>query len=154
GDGKTPGPLPLGLGGIKELRAVAQRAAKALKVVADPLACTQDKVELGAYEEPGCDGYPLALSLRIADVLKKLPRLRHGEGQGPRCGPLRSLDAFLASADKGAYDPDAFTRSVEDLRAAGRIYDAAILLTRQRRDNHCSPAILSASRSLGRSALL
>src|SRR6185312_12772636 len=42
GDGKdsAAGPPLLGLSGIKELRAVAQRAAKSLKVVADPLACT------------------------------------------------------------------------------------------------------------------
>jgi hypothetical protein len=146
-------PLPLGLAGMKELKAVADRAGKSLKVVAAPLACTTAKVELGGYEEPGCDGYPIALSLRVAGLLKKLPRLKHGS-DGPRCGSMRSLDGFLASVDRGAYDPDAFTKAAEDLRADGHLYDAAALLTRQRRDSHCSGGIVAAARSLGRTAAL
>jgi hypothetical protein len=143
-----------GLGGIAGIQAVIDRAEKSLQILAEPLACTVKKIELGAYEEPACDAYPLALSLRIADVLKKLPRLKRGALSGARCGALRALDGFLASASTGAYDPDAFTRAVLELRAEGRTYDAAILLTRQRRDNHCSPAILAAARSLGSSSIL
>jgi hypothetical protein len=142
-------PVPFGLTGIADLEPVLTRTRKSLRVVAEPLACTRAKVDLGAYEEPACDAYPLALSLRIADVLKKLPHLRRGES-GARCAPLRSLDAFLGGAEKGDYDPDAFTRAVEDLRAGGRLYDAATLLTRQRREGHCGPLILAASRALGR----
>jgi hypothetical protein len=147
-------PLPLGLGSPKELAPAIERARKALRIVAEPLACTKAKVDLGGLEEPSCEAYPLALSLRIADVLKKLPRLRRGADGGATCAPLRSLDAFLASAEKGAYDPDAFTRAFEDLRASGRAYESAALLGRHRRDNHCSPAILGAARTLGRSATL
>jgi hypothetical protein len=142
-------PVPFGLTGIAGLDPVLARARKSLRVVAEPLACTRAKVDVGAYEEPACDAYPLALSLRIADVLKKLPRLRRGDSAA-RCAPLRSLDAFLGGASLGAYDPDAFTRAVEDLRAGGRLYDAATLLTRQRREGHCGPSILAASRALGR----
>lgn len=146
-------PVPFGLTGVAELDPVLARTRKSLRFVADPLACTRAKIDVGAYEEPACDAYPLALSLRIADVLKKLPRLRRGD-TGARCAPLRSLDAFLGGADRGAYDPDAFTRAVEDLRAGGRLYDAATLLTRQRHDGHCGPLILTASRALGRSLTL
>ena len=147
-------PLPIGLGAVSELKPTVERAKKALRVVADPLPCTTAKVDAGSFEEVSCEAYPYALSLRIADLLKKLPRLRRGADAGPHCAPLRSLDAFLVSADKGAYDPDAFTRAMEDLRADGRPYEAATLLTRQRRDNHCSPAILGAARALGRAPTL
>jgi hypothetical protein len=150
----APDPPVLGLSGIPGIQAVIDRAERSLSILAEPLACTVKKIERGGYEEPGCDAYPLALSLRIADALKKLPRLKRGALSGARCSALRPLDGFLASADMGAYDPDAFTRAVEELRADGRLYDAAILLTRQRRDNHCSPAILSAARSLARSPIL
>lgn len=146
-------PVPFGLTGSADLEPVIARTRTSLRAVADPLACTRARVDLGAYEEPACDAYPLALSLRIADVLKKLPRLRRGE-TGARCAPLRSLDAFLGGAERGAYDPDAFTRAVEDLRAGGRLYDAATLLTRQRREGHCGPLILAAARALGRSTAL
>jgi len=146
-------PVPFGLAGIPALEPTLARARKSLRAVAEPLACTHAKVELGAYEEPACDAYPLALSLRIADVVKKLPRLLRGESEA-RCASLRSLDTFLGAAEKGAYDPDAFTRAVDDLRGGGRLYDAATLLTRQRREGHCGPGILAASRALGRAPTL
>ena len=146
-------PVPFGLVGIPALEPVLARARRSLRAVAEPLACTRAKVELGAYEEPACATYPLALSLRIADVVKKLPRLHRGES-GARCASLRSLDTFLGAAEKGAYDPDALTRAVDDLRADGRLYDAATLLTRQRREGHCGPRILAASRALGRAPTL
>ena len=146
--------LPLGLGGIPELEPVVRRARRSLKVLAAPLPCTDAKVELGGFEEVSCADYPLALSLRIADVLKKLPRLRRGGASGAHCTALRSLDAFLAGADRGAYDPDAFTRAVEELRADGKVYDAAILLSRHRRPDHCNPTLIEAARALGRSPLL
>ncbi|MCC6559423.1 MAG: hypothetical protein IT372_41415, partial [Polyangiaceae bacterium] len=146
-------PLPAGVAAVPEIRPAVQRAARALAAVAAPLPCTEARVELGAYEEPACDTYPLALSLRVADVLKKLPRLRRGGGAGS-CGPMRSLDAFLAAADRGTYDPDAFTAAVEALRAGDRLYDAAVLLTRQRREGHCSPTLVAAARALGRAPAL
>jgi hypothetical protein len=146
--------LPLGLARVAELRPVIERARRSIKVLADPLPCTVAKVELGGYEEVACDAYPAALGLRVADALKKLPRLRRGSEAGPRCGALRSLDAFLAGADKGIYDPDAFTRAVEDLAADGKLYDAAVLLSRQRHPDHCSAAIVARARALGRSPRL
>jgi hypothetical protein len=146
--------LPLGLASVKDLGPAIERTKRSLKILAEPLPCTDAKVETGGFEEPACDQYPLALSLRIADVVKKLPRLRRGSEAGPRCGALKSLDTFLASADKGRYEPDAFTHAVEDLRASGRAYDAAVLLARQKHPNHCSPQIVGAARSLGRSAQL
>ena len=145
-------PLPVGLAAVPDVKPLVARAARSVAVVAAPLPCTDAQVELGGYEEPACDAYPLALSLRITDVLKKLPRLRRG-GAG-QCATLQRVDAFLGAADRGTYDPDAFTGAVEALRADGRPYDAAVLLTRQRRDGHCNPALVAASRALGRSAAL
>jgi hypothetical protein len=146
---------PFGLAGVKEIPPVLERAARSLKVVAAPLPCTAASAPLGAFEEPACDAYPLALSLRIADVVKKLPRLRRGAQAGAsagaasrRCAVMRALDTFLAAADKGTYDPDAFMAAVEELRADGLLYDAAALLTRHKREGHCSPAIVAAARAL------
>ena len=146
-------PLPAGLAAVKDLRPLLGRAARSVAAVVAPLACTDAEVELGGYEEPACDAYPLALSLRIADALKKLPHLRRAGAAG-QCATLQRLDAFLTSAERGTYDPDAFTGAVEALRADGLTYDAAVLLTRQRRDGHCSPTLVAAARSLGRSPSL
>ncbi|APR78143.1 Exonuclease SbcC [Minicystis rosea] len=144
---------PLGLGGIAEMPKVIARAQRSLAVLAEPLPCTDAKVELGAFDEVSCDAYPLALSLRAADALKKLPRLHRSPETTARCGSLKSLDAFLAGVARGTYDPDAFTRAVEALRAAGKTDDAAVLLSRQRRPDHCSATLVSAARALGRSPL-
>lgn len=139
---------PFGLAAVKEAAPARERAAKSLKVLAAPLACTEVKVELGAFEETTCEAYPLALSLRIGDALKKLPRLRPGGGSSRRCVSARALDAFLSAAEKGTYDPDAFTSAVEERKADGDVYSAAVLLARQRRDAHCSPVIVKAARAL------
>jgi hypothetical protein len=144
----------LGISEIKDLEPVVARARRSLKVLAEPMPCTDARVEVGGFEEVSCADYPLALSLRIADALKKLPRLHRGPETSARCASLRSLDAFLGSAGKGTYDPDAFSRAVEELRADGKIYDAATLLARHKHPNHCSPAIVASARALGRSLLL
>ncbi|XXX81744.1 hypothetical protein WMF30_23580 [Sorangium sp. So ce134] len=146
-------PLPAGLAAVPDIRPLAARTARSLAAVAGPLACTEAKVELGGYEEPACDAYPLALSLRIADVLGKLPHLRRA-GSAAACPVLRSLDGFLTAAERGTYDPDAFTAAVEALRRSGRLYDAAVLLSRQRREGHCGPVVLAAARALGRAPSL
>jgi hypothetical protein len=145
--------LPAGLAPLPEVKPVAARAARSLAAVAAPLPCTEARVDLGAFEEPTCDAYPLALSLRIADALKRLPHLRRG-GSAPQCAPMQRLDAFLGAAERGTYDPDAFTRAVEALRTDGRIYEAAVLLTRQRQEGHCGPALVGAARALGRAPAL
>ncbi len=152
--GRLLEPLPVGLAGLPGATATARRAQRALRVLADPLACTEAKVDRSAFEKPACESYPLALSLRVADAVSKLPRLAQGTGAEPGCGPIRALDAFLGGADKGSYDPDAFTHAVEALHGDGRAYEAAVLLTRQRREGHCSPTLSNVARSLGRSPLL
>ncbi|WP_437291286.1 hypothetical protein [Sorangium sp. So ce406] len=146
-------PLPAGLAAIEGLGPLVARTARSLAAVAGPLACTEARVELGGYEEPGCDAYPLALSLRIADVLGKLPHLRRA-GSAAACPVLRSLDGFLTAAERGTYDPDAFTAAVEALRRSGRLYDAGVMLARQRREGHCGPLVLEAARALGRAPSL
>ncbi|AKT40040.1 uncharacterized protein CMC5_041930 [Chondromyces crocatus] len=140
---------PLGLASHAGFAPLLARTRRSLAALAEPLPCTSAKVELGHHEEPTCEGYPLALSLRAADALTKLPRLRRGNASAA-CGTLRHLDAFLTSAERGTYDPDAFTRAVEALRTDGLLYDAAVLLTRQRQESHCSPTLTSAARALGR----
>ncbi|WP_437282365.1 hypothetical protein WME90_17865 [Sorangium sp. So ce375] len=149
-------PLPAGLAAVPGLDPLVARTARSLAAVAGPLACTQARVELGGYEQPACDAYPLALSLRIADVLGKLPHLqqRARAGSAAACPALRSLDGFLTAAERGTYDPDAFTAAVEALRQSGRLYDAGVMLARQRREGHCSPALLAAARALGRTPSL
>ncbi|WP_437931697.1 hypothetical protein WMF37_21375 [Sorangium sp. So ce291] len=142
-------PLPAGLAAVAGVGPLVARTARSLAAVAAPLACTEAKVELGGYEEPACDAYPLALSLRIADVLGKLPHLRRAGGAAA-CPVLRSLDGFLTAAERGTYDPDAFTAAVEALRRSGRLYDAGVMLARQRREGHCGPLVLAAARALGR----
>ncbi|WP_437941899.1 hypothetical protein [Sorangium sp. So ce341] len=146
-------PLPTGLAAAPGIGPLVARTARSLAAVAAPLACTEAKVELGGYEEPACDAYPLALSLRIADVLGRLPHLRRA-GSAAACPALRSLDGFLTAAERGTYDPDAFTAAVEALRRSGRLYDAGVLLTRQRREGHCGPLVLAAARALGREPAL
>jgi hypothetical protein len=145
---------PLGLAGIDAWTRVAERARRSLAVVVEPLPCTRAKVELGAYEEVGCDAYPTALSLRIAGGLKKLPRLHRSAETSARCGAWKSLDTFLAGADRGNYDPDAFVHAVEDLRGEGKVHDAAVLLARHKHPDHCNPTLVAAARALGRSPLL
>ncbi|WP_437718402.1 hypothetical protein WMF45_19440 [Sorangium sp. So ce448] len=149
-------PLPAGLAAVQGLDPLVARTARSLAAVARPLACTEARVELGGYEEPACDAYPLALSLRIADVLGKLPHLqrRARAGSAAACPALRSLDGFLTAAERGTYDPDAFTAAVEALRQSGRLYDAGVMLARQRREGHCGPAVLAAARALGRAPSL
>ncbi|XXT24831.1 hypothetical protein WME94_25185 [Sorangium sp. So ce429] len=142
-------PLPAGLAAVAGIGPLVARTARSLAAVAAPLACTEAKVELGGYEEPACDAYPLALSLRIADVLGKLPHLRRA-GSAAACPVLRSLDGFLTAAERGTYDPDAFTAAVEALRQSGRLYDAGVMLARQRREGHCGPLVLAGARALGR----
>ncbi|MBK8256359.1 MAG: hypothetical protein IPK82_27280 [Polyangiaceae bacterium] len=146
---------PFGLAGVKDVEAPLTRARKALQLVAAPLSCTQAKVETSAYEQASCDTYPTALGLRIADVLGKMPHYKKTpDGKGAECEALASLDAFLTSAERGAYDPDAFTKAVEQLRGAGKPDEAAALLARQRKPEHCNPTLLAAARTLGRSPAL
>lgn len=146
---------PLGLAGAADAKAPLARAAKALRVVAAPLACTDAKVEVRGFAQVACEAYPLALGLRVADVLGSLPRLSpSADNAKGDCVALASLDGFLDSASRGLYDPDLFTRGVSELRRSGREDEAAALLARQRRDGHCSPLLVEQARALGRSQAL
>lgn len=140
---------PFGLAKTPELAAILTRTKKTLRTLAAPLACTNAKVAPALHEEPTCDAYPLSLSLRIADVLPKLPHIGRADPKSsPKCAAMKSLDGFLTGMETGTYDPDALMRSVDALLALGQKYDAATLLTRQRKDTHCNPAIVAGARSL------
>lgn len=145
------GNLPIALSAVSSTKPPIEKAKRGLRVVAEPLACTTEKVELGGYEAPACDEYPHALALRAGGALNKLPHLRRDPAK--TCATsLSTLDTFLVGVEKGGYDPDAFTRAVGDLVAAGHTYDAGVLLARQRQPTHCNPALVAAARAVGRSA--
>jgi hypothetical protein len=168
-------PAPIGIAGIKDITVangaasarhskdagaprrgatVIERAERGLVAVAAPLPCTAEKVELGRFEEVTCEDYPLALSLRIADAVHKLPHLRRRPAEAGACPAYRAIDAFLSGLERGTYDPDRILAAAEELRKQGSVYDAGILLTRQRRQTHCGPPLVALSRALGRSAVL
>lgn len=129
----------------KRLDKVRERAREAAKQLLSPHACEPLGNKRERWETPGCDDYPMAVALRVADSVSKLPRLKQGPSS---CDAMRALDGFLGPAQAGTYDPDAFTQAVTRLFAEGRDYDGAALLTRQRRDTHCSPALVSAARAV------
>ncbi|MRG90464.1 hypothetical protein [Polyangium spumosum] len=145
---------PVAFARMPQVKPTLDRAARALAVLGEPLACTEEKVEIGGFEAPSCDAYALALSLRAGGALRKLPRIRRGDGGKACAGPLPALDTFLGSLEQKNYDPDAFNRATLELASAGRVYDAAILLARQRQPSHCNPSLVGAARSIGRSKLL
>jgi hypothetical protein len=149
----APLDLPDDLSSLPDLAPLIARTRRSLAVLAARIGCTGGDRGPVNWEEPACSLYPTALSLRVADALETLPRLQPSAGAAA-CQPAKSLDAFLAAENRGRYDPDLFTRAVLELRSAGKLYDAAILLTRQRRANHCSPALLDAMRATGRNELL
>lgn len=144
------GNLPIALSAVSSAKPPLERAKRGLRVVAEPLACTEEKVELGGFEAPTCDEYPYALALRAGGALRKLPHLRRDPGK-PCAVSHSALDAFLVGVEKGGYDPDAFTRAVAELVTAGRAYDAAVLLARQRQPTHCNQNLVAAARTIGRS---
>lgn len=145
------GHLPIALSAVSSAKPPLERAKRGLRVVAEPLACTEEKVELGGFEAPACDEYPFALALRAGGSLRKLPHLRRDPSK-TCASSLSTLDTFLVGVEKGGYDPDAFTRAVADLVSAGRMYDAAVLLARQRQPTHCNPSLVSSARTVARSA--
>jgi hypothetical protein len=120
-----------------------------LAALAAPLRCTTAEVDLRAHETPRCEGYPLAIALRVADAVPRLPRLAVIDA---RSCPHASLDRFFGRMDEGGYDPDALARAVDDRIAQGHAYDAAVLLTRLRPAEHCTPGIVGAGRALGEAA--
>lgn len=145
------GDMPTPLMGIDDLSPVVKRAQRSLELVTVKLACTERRPPSGAYEQATCEDYPVGVSLRIADALPALPRLRRGAERGnASCQVFRAVDGFLSAAESGRYDPDAFLAAVDSLRAGGKTYDAAVLFTRHRPPVHCSPVIVKTARDLGR----
>lgn len=146
---------PLGLAGLTESSALLERTRHALRVLAEPLACTEAKVDRSAYDYPACDLYPHALALRVADATRQMPRLATTSGSAARaCASESAVDRFLVQKEQGTYDPDALTAAVAQAEAAGHTYDAAALLTRLRAEPHCSAAVIGAARRLGHTAEL
>ncbi len=144
------GHLPIILSAVSSAKPPIERAKRGLRVVAEPLACTEEKVELGGFEAPTCDEYPFALALRAGGALRKLPHLRRDPSK--TCSSsLSALDTFLVGVEKGGYDPDAFTRAVAEVVSAGHMYDAAVLLARQRQPSHCNQNLVTAARAAARS---
>lgn len=146
-------PPPIGLVGVAGIEPVLGRAETSLGLLTASYPCVKNKPKaIPSYAQATCKDYPLALSLRIADGLSALPRLRRGPAEDAACGAMAALDAFLGERDAGNYDPDRFMQAVTALKGAGRAYDAAALLTRQRNPAHCSPTIVAIARELGHGA--
>ncbi len=153
--GKLLEPLPAALHGIADLTSVAKRAAASLETLAAPLACTQKPGRSDELLRVDCKQYPLALGLRVARGLPKLPRLKPGaEAKVPGCQAWRELDGFLAAADQRRYEPAKFVAAVAALRKSGKIDDAAVLLSSQRHARHCTPSLVAHAQSLARQTQL
>ncbi|HZO12125.1 MAG TPA: hypothetical protein VFB62_02675, partial [Polyangiaceae bacterium] len=135
-------PLPEPLRDIGELTPAIERANRSLETLADKLACTKRPGHAADLERVGCDAYPLALSLRVADGLTRLPRIKPGPS-APICEAWRALDGFLAPLEQQRYEPDRFLEAIEALRKHDRHNDAATLLARQRHPSHCAPAVVA-----------
>jgi hypothetical protein len=147
-------PLPPSLHGLPELDPLVARAKRSLAVVTSGLPCmtprSRERAASRAFLQADCDGYPLALSYRIAGGLPALPHLRRGAELGnARCAAWRAVDELLSALGEKRYDPDALTKAVSALAAAGDGADAAALLARHRHPDHCSPALLDQARVLG-----
>lgn len=135
-------PLPLGLVGLKDVAPLVERTKTSVKALVAGLSCIHGKDMTATYERAPCEDYPIALALRVSDSLHVLPVLTAGpKGQGGACPDLAALDGFLVPAQKQTYEPDKFIEAVTKLMEAGKTYDAAILLTKHRRPDHCSAAV-------------
>jgi hypothetical protein len=143
--------LPYTLRGIPELDAIGKRAKANLETLTGPLPCTKKTGQAADLVRVDCATYPLALSLRIGEGLKELPRLQPPKGEEAAvCSAWRALDRFLAAADERRYEPDKFTAALRDLRAHGKVGDAASLLANHRHAQHCTPQIVDHARALAR----
>ncbi len=137
-------PLPMGLAGQKDLLPLVERTKTTLDALLSGLPCVRAKDVTASYEKAQCDAYPTALALRVADSVHVLPVLSSGpKGQASACPDLAALDGFLVPAQKQTYEPDKFLDAVAKLADAGKSYDAAVLLTKHRRADHCSASVTS-----------
>ena len=135
-------PLPPGLAGIPNIDPVATRARATVDALVAELACMHGKDPTASFERPACDAYPKALALRVADSLHVLPALSAGpKGQSGVCPDLAALNDFLVPAQKQTYEPDKFVEALGKLMEANKNYDATVLATKHRREDHCSAAV-------------
>jgi hypothetical protein len=135
-------PVPLGLVGIKDLGPIIDRTRTLLDETFSQQPCVHAKDITSKFEKAQCGDYPTALALRVADSVHVLPTLSAGpKGQAGACPDLAALDGFLVPAQKETYEPDKFLDAVGHLAEAGKSYDAAVLLTKHRRPDHCSAAV-------------
>lgn len=144
---------PLGLaadgGGLPaELEGPRDRARESLKALFARRVCGASRAALTRFERPSCALYPTAVALFEADALERVPRLAGGE----RCPRWRAFDAFLVPTASQVYEPDAFKAALDATLAAGASYDAAVMLSRLRKETHCSPALVSTARALAGTA--
>ena len=94
-------PLPTPLRGIAELEAVAARASRSVETLTAKLTCTTRPGAAQQFQRVSCKAYPLALSLRVADGLAVLPRLKAGAAAAQGCaawGAVRPLFARRPAA--------------------------------------------------------
>jgi hypothetical protein len=146
---RLAGELPPLLRGVGELEAALRRAAPARELLAAPLPCTRKHGDPDAFRRSDCARYPVALALRMADALPTLPRLGAGAEIGkPGCARWRAVDALLAGATEGRYEPDRLVGALDALSGApGASHDAAWLLVRYRGSKDCTPALVQRARS-------
>ncbi|MFO0616144.1 MAG: hypothetical protein U0414_26360 [Polyangiaceae bacterium] len=129
-------PPPFGLAGVADAAPVIAEAKKTLPLLAAHLPCMKGKK--ASTVAPTCSEYAHAIALRVADALPSMPKL----AQKKECPDTAKIDAFLEAADKRVYDPDRYLDAVDVLVASQRPYDASVMLTRFRRDDHCSQGVI------------
>ncbi len=140
-------PVPSPLSTLRGAGAVIDRTKATLRVLPGGLTCGGPRSDKAAHLRAGCDTYPIALALRVADSIAALPKLERRAAGGPPCADLGALDAFLTPASRGTYDPDKLTDAARAMLDAGKVYDASVLLTRQRQGAHCTPQLVGLLRA-------
>jgi hypothetical protein len=139
-------PAPKLVGGMEGVAPVLARAKKTLEVLAGGLKCGGRRSDKAVYLRASCDTYATSLGLRIADATAALPTLE-ARGKGATCADFAAVDAFLQPASRGTYDPDRLQQAAKKLLESDKAFDAAMLLTRQRQPNHCSPSLMTLLRT-------
>lgn len=140
--------LPTPLQGIADLEPVIARTKKTLGLLAAGLPCAGPKSDKAYLLKPTCAGYPLSVTLRIADSVAAMPELTSGKKSeaAAGCKELALLDAFLVPAQAGKYEPDKLLDAVDGMLAQKKGFEAAFLLTRPRAASHCTDRVVEQMR--------